>query len=69
MYDILTSMWKNPGNTFTPIPFWFWNDKLDKDELVRQIDDFHKKGVDGFVIHPRLGLETEYLSDEYFEMV
>ncbi len=69
MYDILTSMWKNPGNTFTPIPFWFWNDKLDKDELIRQIDDFHRKGIDGFVIHPRLGLETEYLSDEYFELV
>lgn len=69
MYDILTSMWKNPGNTFTPIPFWFWNDKLDRDELLRQIDDFHKKGIDGFVIHPRLGMETEYLSDEYFELV
>ncbi len=69
MYDILCEMWKNPGNTFSPIPFWFWNDKLDREELVRQIDDFHKKGVDGFVIHPRMGMETEYLSDEYFEMV
>lgn len=69
MYDILTSMWKNPGNTFSPLPFWFWNDKLDRDELVRQIDDFHKKGIDGFVIHPRMGMETPYLSDEYFDLV
>ncbi len=69
MYDILTSMWKNPGNTFSPIPFWFWNDTLDRDELVRQLDDFHKKGVDGFVIHPRLGMETPYLSDEYLDLV
>lgn len=69
MYDILTSMWKDPGHTFTPMPFWFWNDRLDKDELVRQIDEFHKKGVDGFIIHPRMGLETEYLSDEYLDMV
>lgn len=69
MYDILTSMWKNPGNTFSPLPFWFWNDRLDRDELVRQIDDFHKKGIDGFVIHPRMGMETPYLSDEYFDLV
>ncbi|MGN1346190.1 MAG: hypothetical protein ACI4V1_05360 [Eubacteriales bacterium] len=69
MYDILCEMWKNPGSTFTPLPFWFWNDRIEKDELVRQIDDFHKKGVDGFVLHPRMGMEPEYLSDAYFELV
>ena len=37
MYDILTSMWKNPGSTFSPLPFWFWNDKLDKDELISML--------------------------------
>ncbi len=69
MYNDYVSIWKDPGNIFTPIPFWFWNDKLNKEELIRQINDFHQKGVDGFVIHPRLGLETEYLSDEFFDMV
>lgn len=69
MFDIFCDIWKNPGNTFTPMPFWFWNDRLDRDTLIHQIDDFHKKGVDGFIIHPRMGLETEYLSEEYFDMV
>lgn len=70
MYDILTDIWRNPGASYSPMPFWFWNDTLDKDELVRQMDNFHRKGVDGFVIHPRMGMAgVEYLSDEYFELV
>ncbi|MBQ7922569.1 MAG: hypothetical protein IJ325_08340, partial [Clostridia bacterium] len=71
MFDILSNIFKNPGNAFSPLPFWFWNDVLDENEIVRQIDDFHKKGVDGFVIHPRLGMQVEggYLSDAYFHMV
>ena len=70
MYDILTDIWRNPGASYSPLPFWFWNDTLDRDELVRQMDDFHRKGVDGFVIHPRMGMAgVEYLSDEYFDLV
>jgi hypothetical protein len=38
------------------MPFWFWNDPLDEQELLRQIDDFQAHGVHGFVIHPRMGL-------------
>ena len=45
-----------PGDEYTPIPFWFWNDELTEAELARQIYDFHDKGVAGFVIHPRKGL-------------
>ncbi len=38
------------------LPFWFWNDELDEQELIRQIADFEAHGVYGFVIHPRVGL-------------
>ncbi|MDR0451011.1 MAG: hypothetical protein LBH26_07075, partial [Treponema sp.] len=43
----------------------------DGDEIVRQIRDFKEKGVDGFVLHPRLGIPREipYLSETYFELV
>jgi hypothetical protein len=41
------------------MPFWFWNDALDADEIIRQIDDFQQHGVDGFVIHPRVGLPRD----------
>lgn len=38
------------------MPFWFWNDTLKDEEIIRQIADFEAHGVYGFVIHPRIGL-------------
>lgn len=46
----------HPDNEFSVMPFWFWNDDLEADEIIRQMDDFQQHGVDGFVIHPRVGL-------------
>jgi len=46
----------NPPNEYSVMPFWFWNDALDEHEIIRQIDDFERHGVSGFVIHPRVGL-------------
>lgn len=48
--------WHNPPAEFSLAPFWFWNDELDENELIRQMDDFQSHGVDAFVLHPRLGL-------------
>lgn len=47
---------KNPPSEFSVLPFWFWNDNLDAAEIRRQIADFEKHGVFGFLIHPRVGL-------------
>jgi hypothetical protein len=55
-----------------------WNDKLDAQEIKRQIDDFHNHHIGGFFIH---AMPTEfrpddfpggmpgYLSDNFFKMV
>jgi len=61
----------NPPDEFTPVPFWFWNDRLEKDEILRQIRDFHEKGVMGFVLHPRMGIPDDipYMSDIYLDLV
>ncbi len=60
-----------PPKEFTPIPFWFLNDTLDKEELKRQLTDFCDKGVHGVVVHPRIGLPKSmpYLSEEYFDFM
>ena len=31
---------RNAPTSFTLMPFWFWNDELKHDEIVRQIADF-----------------------------
>src|SRR5690606_41560629 len=67
----LKTTFLNPPSEFTPIPFWFWNDDLSAEEIKRQIHEFHAKEVDGFVIHPRMGLPRTipYLSDVFMNLV
>ena len=59
----------NPPAQYRPIPFWSWNDKLDPEELRRQIREMKKAGLGGFFMHARGGLQTAYLSDEWMECV
>ena len=54
--DRLIYEFENPSEEFSPIPFWFWNDTLTEEEISRQIHAFKEKGVDGFVIHPHIGV-------------
>ena len=60
---------KNPGNEYRAKPFWAWNGKLEKDELLRQIDILKEMGFGGFFMHSRTGLETEYLGKDWFDCV
>src|ERR1700722_5819761 len=55
----------DPPRENSLLPFWFWNDALDTDELIRQIDSFESRGVYGFVLHPRVGLPRDlgWMSD------
>jgi hypothetical protein len=56
--DVLAEF-KDPPREFSVMPFWFWNDDMRDDEIVRQIADFETHGVYGFVIHPRIGLPRD----------
>lgn len=59
---------KNIGK-YRSIPFWSWNDLLDKGELVRQVRWMKEQGFGGYFMHARGGLKTEYLGDEWFECI
>lgn len=65
----LFSILRDPGAQYRGKPFWSWNGKLEKSELLRQIDVMHEMGFGGFFIHSRTGLETEYLGEEWFSLV
>lgn len=54
---------------YAALPFWSWNDKLDKDELLKQIRWMHENGIGGFFMHARSGLVTEYLSEEWMQCI
>lgn len=57
---------KKPGNLYKPVPFWFWNYYLDDGIIKFQIDRMKEKGLPGFFIHARHGLNVPYLSEEWF---
>ena len=50
-------------------PFWSWNDKLEKQELEKQIEQMKQHGIEGFFMHARGGLKTGYFSEEWFDMI
>ncbi len=59
----------NPPAAYRPVPFWSWNDKLEPEELRRQVREMADAGLGGFFMHARGGLQTAYLSDEWMECV
>ena len=60
-----------PEQEFSPIPFWFFNDAFDEEKVRDQLADYVEKGVNGFVLHPRIGVPEDmpYLSEKYFDAV
>ncbi|MDD4773939.1 MAG: glycosyl hydrolase, partial [Eubacteriales bacterium] len=66
--DLINDIKQN-AVTHGSLPFWSWNDKLEPAELRRQINVMHGLGMKGFFMHARGGLETEYLSDEWFDCI
>ena len=57
------------SNEYKPVPFWSWNDELEVDELVKQIDWMYENGIGGFFMHARGGLTTPYLGEKWFKCV
>jgi hypothetical protein len=64
--QFLKGLEKDPA-MYQSVPFWSWNDKLNKDTLVEQIDWMKDNGIGGFFMHARGGLRTPYLSEEWMQ--
>lgn len=62
-------LFRNPPREYRGLPFWCWNDRLDRSQLLRQIDVMQKMGFGGFHIHSRTGLATEYLGPTWLSLV
>lgn len=65
----LGKLFRNPPAEYRSVPFWAWNDRLQPEELERQIRDMHDQGMGGFFMHSRDGLETAYLGQEWMEAI
>ncbi len=63
------ALFKNPTAEYRGAPFWAWNCDLEEKELLRQIDIFKEMGLGGFHMHCRDGMSTEYLSENFMNLV
>jgi hypothetical protein len=67
-FERLKKEFKNPSGDFRSAPLWVWNTKVTHADIDRMLGELKEQGFGGAFIHPRPGLITEYLSDEWFEL-
>ena len=63
---ISEELFKKPASEFRGAPFWSINDKLDPEEVARQIALMDEGGFGGAFFHAREGLVTPFLGEEWF---
>ena len=67
--ELSRELFQNPTSEYRGTPFWAWNCKLSKDELLWQLEVFKKMGLGGAHMHVRTGMATPYLSDEHMDLI
>jgi hypothetical protein len=58
----------NPSSKYRPSPLWVWNDMMTKEQIDFQLVELASHGFGGAFVHPRPGMVTEYMSEEWFEL-
>ena len=57
-----------PGTDFSTGPLWVWNDLLTEEQIRSTLADLNAQHVNQPFVHPRPGLATPYLSDDWFKL-
>ncbi len=65
----LAALFVDPPAEYRPVPFWVWNERVTREVIDRDLPELKARGFGGVFIHPRYGLVTEYLSEEWFDLV
>ena len=58
----------NPSSEYRTAPLAVWNSKVTNAEVERTIQELKNAGFGGLFVHPRPGLITEYMSDEWYSL-
>jgi hypothetical protein len=57
---------RNPPAAFRPMPLWVWNGRMSPATASRTLERMAELGLGGVFIHPRAGMLTEFLSEDWF---
>jgi hypothetical protein len=58
----------DPPAEYRTVPLWIWNDAMEPARMMEQLRQYKEQGMGGTFVHPRPGLVTEYLGDEWFDL-
>ncbi|MCR4412397.1 MAG: hypothetical protein NUV77_08235, partial [Thermoguttaceae bacterium] len=58
----------DPPRQYASAPLWVWNDMLTEEQVRGTLRDLAGQKVKQAFVHPRPGLMTPYLSDEWFRL-
>lgn len=58
----------NPSSEYRTAPLAVWNSKVTNAEVERTIQELKDAGFGGLFVHPRPGLITEYMSEEWYSL-
>lgn len=64
----LKAAFANPSREFSTAPLWVWNDQLTDAQVLGTLRDLAGQKVKQVFVHPRPGLMTPYLSEEWFRL-
>ena len=59
---------QHPPCDFTSAPFWVWNDFITPAQLEQTLATLAKENIRQVIVHPRPGLMTPYLSEDWFAL-
>ena len=60
--------WDHPPAEFRPAVLWSWNGSMSPGRIREMLQGFARRNIGGVFVHPRPGLITEYLSEEWFSL-
>jgi hypothetical protein len=61
-------LFADPPREFATAPLWVWNDRLTEDQIRGTLRDLAGQSVRQVFVHPRPGLMTPYLGEEWFRL-
>ncbi len=64
----LKAIFADPPRQYSSAPLWVWNDMLTEEQIRSTMRDLAAQKVKQVFVHPRPGLMTPYLSDDWFRL-
>ena len=67
-FEKIAPQFADPGKDYRPAPLWVWNTRVTTADIDRMLGELKDAGFGGAFVHPRPGMITDYLSDDWFSL-